>query len=614
MLSRIIRFLESTNTNWFAGITTLFGVIATILDLATNDNKLVVYILIFITILSMLLGVLIFLSKKRRARIEILRQIDRRSTRSNLLKNPSLIETCQYLNDIVGEKPDLFKNSTLTESVSQLFRDFQDNVLRIYIFGHQSAGKSSLINKLVGAEISPVFLGKMTTCLIRVRAGKKSKILARWGKRYEDLGANISKLKAELEKWDSWSLENRPEEVILEIPRKILDIEKVELVDTPGTGSARQSDDFLSFEDKIVNEAITTAAVVIIVYRVDHTQKEAHQIILRSIANQESSSSRTFTLKPKVIAVCNLDFNWAGALRKDKRGVLRLLSNAEKEIRKLVQGTCYRIAISSSPEVEELAVREGGTNIEELKTALVNLLSDRQHYVIQQTVNVGLKLSEQLIEHLTNLVEGSRSKYDQIDRGRKEVAKCIESVQEVLHRGYKDEIELIKTSFIFGGVLGGGFVAFVAIFIVILGIFPPTMPLTLVIGVIILSSVISSVFLGISTHFSNQEKIKKYHRELKAKWSNLINSIKQNNKSDNKSDNQLLVSWETVEEMSKFSVSEDESSVRQILIEIEKNLQSRIKHIEGYALHLDSLSLLEKTKEAANAFVYNRSLLEESSE
>jgi predicted GTPase len=610
MLSRIIRFLESTNTNWFIGITTLFGLITAILDLATNDNKLVVYILVFITILFMLLVILIFISKKRKAKIERLRQLERRSTRSNLLKNPSLMETCQYLNDIVEEKPDLFKNSTLTESTSQLFQDFQDNVLRIYIFGHQSAGKSSLVNKLVGAEISPVFLGKMTTCLIRVRPGKKSKILARWGKRYEDLGANISKLKAELEKWDSWSLENRPEEVILEIPRKILDVEKVELVDTPGTGSARQSEDFLSFEDKIVKEAMTTAAVVIFVYRVGQTQTEAHQSILRSIANKESSSPRTFTFKPKVIAVCNLDFNWAGALREDRRGVVKLLGDAEKEIRKLVQGKCYRIAISSSPEVEELAVREGGTNIEELKTALVNLLSDRQHYVIQQTVNVGLRLSEQLIEHLTNIVEGSRSKYDQIETGRREVLKCIQSVQEVLYKGYKDEIEPINTSFIFGGVLGGGFVAFVAIFIVVLGIFPPTMPLALVIGIIIISSIISSIFSGISTHFSNQEKIKKYHRELKAKWSSLTNSIQQNNKSDN----QLLVSWDIVKEMSKVSVTEDESSARQILIEIEKNLQSRIKHIEGYALHIDSLSLLEKTKEAANAFMYNRSLLEESSE
>lgn len=603
MLNRIIGFLESTNTNWFVGITTLFGVIAAILDLATNDNELVVYILILIAAVFMFLVVLIVLSKKRKAKIERLQEIEKRSAGIRLLKNPSLIETCQYLNDIVVERPGIFKDSILAESVSQLFQDFQDNVLRIYIFGQQSAGKSSLINELIGAEISPVFLGKMTTCLIRVRNGKKSKIMARWGKRYENLGANVSKLRAELEKWDSWSLETRPEEVILEIPRKILDTEKVELVDTPGTGSARQNDDFFSFEDKIVNEAMTTAAVVILVYRAGQTQTEAHQSILRSIANKASSSAKTFTLKPRVIAVCNLDDNWAGSLGRDRRGVLKLLRDSEKEIETLTQGKCYRIAVSATPEVKELAVREKCSTIEELKTALVNLLSDRQHYVIQQTVNVGLKLSEQLIEHLTNIVEESRSKYDRIETGRREVVRCIESVQEVLQKGY--EIEPVKTSFIFGGVLGGGFVTFLAILIVVLGIFPPTMPLALLVSIVILASAISSILTGISTHFSNQEKIKNYHDKLKAKWSHLINSIKLNNASDK----QLLVSWEIVKQMSRISVAEDESSVRQILVEIEENLQSRIKHIEGYALHIDSLSLLEKAKGASDAFIYNRNLL-----
>jgi len=603
MLNRIISFLESTNTNWFVGITTLFGVIAAILDLATNDNELVVYILILIAVIFMFLVLLIVLSKKRKAKIERLREMERRSTGIKLLKNPSLTETCQYLNDIILEKPEIFKDSTLAENVAQLFQDFQENVLRIYIFGQQSAGKSSLVNELIGVEISPVFLGKMTTCLIRVRNGKKSKIVARWGKRYEDLGANVSKLKAELEKWDSWSLETRPEEVILEVPRKILDTEKVELVDTPGTGSARQSDDFFSFEDRIVNEAMTTAAVVILVYRAGQTQTEAHQSILRSIANKASSSTRTFTLKPKVIAVCNLDGNWADSLDRDRRGVLKLLRDAEKEIETLTQGKCYRIAISASSKVEELAIRERSSSIEELKTALVNLLSDRQHYVIQQTVNVGLKLSEQLVRYLTNLVEESRSKYDQIETGRREVVKCIESIQEVLQEGYK--IEPVKTSFIFGGVLGGGFVTFLAILIVILGVFPPTLPLALLVSIVMLASAISSIISGISTHFSNQEKIKNYHTNLKKKWTNLLNSIKLNNTSDK----QVLVSWEIVKQMSRISVTEDESSVRQILVEIEENLRSRIKHIEGYALHIDSLSLLEKAKEASDAFMYNRSLL-----
>ncbi|MFL9458916.1 dynamin family protein [Tolypothrix bouteillei VB521301_2] len=52
------------------------------------------------------------------------------------------------------------------EDAHNLLQDVRDGVLRIYIFGHQSAGKSTLINALLNSQVSPISSGKMTTCLI----------------------------------------------------------------------------------------------------------------------------------------------------------------------------------------------------------------------------------------------------------------------------------------------------------------------------------------------------------------------------------------------------------------------------------------------------------------
>uniref|UniRef100_A0A0C1NGN0 Dynamin N-terminal domain-containing protein n=1 Tax=Tolypothrix bouteillei VB521301 TaxID=1479485 RepID=A0A0C1NGN0_9CYAN len=77
-----------------------------------------------------------------------------------------LHKLCESLLNIVTKNAAIIQRPNSEEDAHNLLQDVRDGVLRIYIFGHQSAGKSTLINALLNSQVSPISSGKMTTCLI----------------------------------------------------------------------------------------------------------------------------------------------------------------------------------------------------------------------------------------------------------------------------------------------------------------------------------------------------------------------------------------------------------------------------------------------------------------
>ena len=104
----------------------------------------------------------------------------------------------------------------------------------------------------------------MTTCLIRIRTGTKFSGIVKWENETKKIKPDIKSLKNRMAEWGQSSFEHQPIEVIIEVPDEILGIPKIELVDTPGTGSTWDIKYGKNILDETVNKKIRTAAVAIL--------------------------------------------------------------------------------------------------------------------------------------------------------------------------------------------------------------------------------------------------------------------------------------------------------------------------------------------------------------
>jgi len=356
---------------------------------------------------------------------------------------PSLLRICEYLNDLVqSHSVRLALNPFLLSEATAIAEDIRDQAIRLYVFGLQNAGKSTLVNALLGRTLSPESSGKKTTVLVRLRWGAKPRLVLYWpdGTREESLSP--TSLANRMERWSEES--NRPREAVIESPFIDLGIPHLEIVDAPGTGSAWTGDPSKSIEDEIVDRATRLAAVAIVVYRHDMAQLEHHERLLQVLGGS----------KVPLIGICNLKADWAQAYRANPKDVERVILSAEARLRTLAKAACFRVDLKQTPETELLARKGGACSVAQLRDAIVNFISAQRNLVEQQAFRRSAALISELETRAQFWIGRVSPTVDSLERQRLGVVNAAAVVQVLVSnpigQGYKATAIGAGTGSLFG--------------------------------------------------------------------------------------------------------------------------------------------------------------------
>lgn len=135
--------------------------------------------------------------------------------------------------------------------LDHLAEEFQRRRVRIALFGEVKAGKSTLLNALVGQVLSPVAFDPLTSVPVRVTWGSQT----RWRIEDEPL-SSLEDLETRMR-----DPHFRVPEVVVETPADLLQLGgQVDLMDTPGVGSHAHL-------DVVTEEALRSLDAVILVVR-----------------------------------------------------------------------------------------------------------------------------------------------------------------------------------------------------------------------------------------------------------------------------------------------------------------------------------------------------------
>jgi hypothetical protein len=166
------------------------------------------------------------------------------------------------LNDVLAQtRPALEAHTALLPDgtlpgLDALLAEFARRRIRVALYGEVKAGKSTLLNAIAGAVLSPVAFEPLTSIPLRVTYGEQT--TWRVGQRRLDNLADVERLMRESAADPSLV---GAEEVVAETDLDLLDLGgQVDLLDTPGVGSASQL-------DTVSIEALRVLDAVILVVR-----------------------------------------------------------------------------------------------------------------------------------------------------------------------------------------------------------------------------------------------------------------------------------------------------------------------------------------------------------
>ncbi len=350
-------------------------------------------------------------------------------------ENPEPIQICELLYKSITNNKEIIQNYDLHESeVYQIVSDLRSGILRIYFFGHQNAGKSSLINSLLGQSVSPSFSEKLTACPVRIRWGEKALFVENYGNDNTHVRRKIADLKREMKEWSTLAIEQRPLEVVIEIPHPFLKEQNIELIDSPGTGSAWHEHYKSSLEDEIVNSKLKSAAIVIIVYKLSQTQTEAHERLVREMGDNNVPT----------IAICNLCPDWVNRIKKDRGKTHLDIKNAEQFLKNRAKATCFKTVAEYSErnyegfsERKELARREKAESIDDLRAYIVELLKNRKKYVVNQAILESRIRVDNLLQQTNNQINDYQPVFDRIMAEQRTISQAITSFRFLFKKGYQ---------------------------------------------------------------------------------------------------------------------------------------------------------------------------------
>jgi hypothetical protein len=180
----------------------------------------------------------------------------------------SLNEAVNEARQALGAHQDLVR-SGLVDDLDTLLSEFARRRVRIAIYGEVKAGKSTLLNAIAGATLSPSAFDPLTSIPIRITHGPKT--LWRLGEQtLDDVDELTRVMRAETD----------AAEVVIETPLDLLQLGgQVDLMDTPGVGSEERYD--------VVSAATLRgldAVVLVVRYPALFTQFTRH--LMQSLENE----------------------------------------------------------------------------------------------------------------------------------------------------------------------------------------------------------------------------------------------------------------------------------------------------------------------------------------
>lgn len=483
-----------------------------------------------------------------------------------------LHELCESLLEIVTKNVAILQRLNSEEDAHNLLQDVREGVLRIYIFGHQSAGKSTLINALLNSQVSPVSSGKMTTSLIRIRHGSKFIGMVKWENESEIFKPDIKTLKNKMAEWEQSPLEHRPREVIIEITDDILGIPKLELVDTPGTGSAWDAKYGKNLLDETVNKKIRTAAVAILVYQHGQAEMQPHGSLLQALKMRDI----------KVLGVCNITPNLSSAFQRDKKDALQTITKAEYQLRNIANAECHRVVLEEEESLIRLASQISGETVNEFRSHLIKLISDRDFFLLRQAIDEGLSLIDELLAEANKTVKQYQPIFNTIKTRKKEIKDAITSVRNTITEGFNDENIVAQAAVVGSAAMGAAGLA--AIYV--LGSVA-TGGLVLPAGGLLLGGIAGS---AIGSGIKNS-RLKEFEKKLTEAWKKLQQTIMNAKVNDT-----AMLSAEVIKEVQQCSssLSKYQKILELVMNKVETNLESNLQKIEGYELYRKSEVLVEQ--------------------
>lgn len=507
---------------------------------------------------------IIFVWKKRRRKLPLAVSPVLRA----LGPSPSLSAACDYLAGLVTEYSSAMQLPPyLALATVATAQDLKDETLRLYFFGHQNAGKSSLVNALLGASLSPKDPGKLTACLVRVKYGPEARLTFRWENGTEET-APFSALEKRMARWAEST--QRPREVIVETPREILGTRNTELVDSPGTGSAWSEEFEKSIEDELVNLAVRSAAVAIVVYRYENSELEAHDRLLRQLGGN----------KIPTFGVCNLDPNWASEYQVNRRNLEKVIDRAEGRLRELARARCYRIPVEDRAEVLAVAKQADTQTVELLRNDLIALMKDRRNLVARQAVIGSRSVIGDLLQVAHLQVESNYPLVERLEQEKVSIFNGIAAVKSVLGI----EVDQGYTGTYVGAGLGGAAGLWGAATTA-----TAATALTVATGGVILALVAIGGGIGLAVDAKRKRDFKKRLRKV---WEELQQICR----------NSTLVSRSVIKTLATAPDSMPRQQYAKLAIDLEMHVLENLGQVPEYRMYSSSKELESTLKELRLVF------------
>lgn len=560
---------------------------------ADDSDPFLIALAAFFTILTCSSIVIAFLNRKKSNREYIESGLGSSPRNRWPGVNTPLYKVCESLLDVISKNINIIPRLQIQEDAHNLLTDTKKGVLRIYFFGHQKAGKSTLINKLIKSPVTPTSSGKMTTCLIRVRQGKKFSGLAKWSNgAKQPIRPNIQDLKNKMEEWEQLSPDRRPREVVIEVANNILGVSNIELVDTPGTGSIWDGKYGRNVLDDTVSRKIKAAAVAVLIYKYGQAEMQPHGNLLQDLKMRGI----------KVLGVCNITPDLNSQFQEDETDAWQTISKAENDLRVSADAECHRVVLKEEESLLRLASQIGGETVDEFSTHIVRLLKDKESFVKLQSAREGQIIAKEVLVGATSVVRKYRPTFQEVANKRTAIQKSISDVRSVISEGYNDK-DVVSQSTMLGTVGGTGLaVAYVALVATSAAIPFFWIPVGAAAG----SLGGSLVGNGIK-----ETRVEAFEKKLKGVWEELQKTIK---KSVVKG--RPMLSAEVKREVIKLSspLVKRQKELELTMSNIESDLSVSLQKMEGYDLYRRNEVIVERVSTILKQFEDHHSFIVASRE